>query len=62
MTDFADRYRAARRRISNHLAAEIVSRNSVNDEANALFRPDGESDTEFVRRIVATYLALQDRQ
>ena len=56
--DFADRYHAARKQLTDQLAAEIVSRNSMDDRMETLHRTEGEADTEFVRRIVATYLAL----
>lgn len=55
--DFADRYHAARLRISDRMAAEIVARNSGDDE-RTIHRVEGETDAELVRRIVATYLAI----
>lgn len=53
--DFADAYTSARKQISDQVAAEVASRNSFDEK---LHRPDLETDAEFVRRIIATYLAL----
>ena len=57
-------YEAARLEIPDGLASEIVSRNAVDDKMEHLYRSSYEtagsrSDTELVRRIVATYLALK---
>lgn len=54
---FADAYTAARKQVSDRLAAEIVARNA-SDDSTKFHRTDGEDDAELVRRIVATYLAL----
>lgn len=53
--DFAFNYTEARQGITNLHAQGVVSRNAVDEK---LYRPDDETDMEFVRRIVATYLAL----
>ncbi len=55
---FADAYIAARKMVPARLADEIVSRNCSEGDGSKMDRIDGETDAEFVRRIVATYLAV----
>lgn len=55
--DFADRYHNAFQNLPHATMQEVVSRNSF-EEAEGIYRPDNEPDEEFVRRIIATYLAV----
>lgn len=55
LPDFADLYRAARAELSRDLMLEVVGRNS-DDEG--FYHPSEEPSDEFVRRIIATYLAV----
>ena len=56
--DFAHAYTEIRKRIPDRVAKEVISRNSLSDKMDTLDRVGGETDVEFVRRIISTYLAL----
>lgn len=54
--DFSDRYTTIRKLLTNSVLSEVISRN------DGISRVEGEGDIQFIRRIVATYLAIVDSE